>query len=141
MNATTVVNILLLGSLFLLSPIVENQAEEILLPQEPKSFAVKIYQPDIIITSTINGTVLFNVTYFDPSNNSNKTIKENSRLNINKNSEMISADQAGFYIFDLIASNIGKIKIKGQGIYFMSWFVIIIFISIRLGIFIKYQYF
>jgi hypothetical protein len=141
MNVNTIANILLLASLFLLSPMVEDQTEVLLLPEAPLSIAVKIYQPEIIITSSINGTVEFNVTYFDASNNSNKSVALNGELNFDENSGKISADRAGFYIFDLVATNIGKVKIKSEGIYFISWFFIAILISVRLGIFIKYQYY
>lgn len=141
MKITTLSNIMLLASLLLLSPLVENPFEETLIQNTAKSIAIEIHQPEIKITSSIAGTVVFNVTYFRTSNNNTNVILTNAKLDLSTREIIIKAKEPGYYIFDLISTDIGKISIKAQGIYQTSWIIILIFLIFRLLIWTKNRYF
>lgn len=141
MKITTLSNIMLLASLLLLSPLVENPFEETLIQNTAKSIAIEIHQPEITITSSIAGTVVFNVTYFRTSNNNTNVILTNAKLDLSTREIIIKAKEPGYYIFDLISTDIGKISIKAQGIYQTSWIIILIFLIFRLLIWTKNRYF
>ncbi|MCE7734928.1 MAG: hypothetical protein GPJ54_08635 [Candidatus Heimdallarchaeota archaeon] len=141
MKNTTLVNILLLVSLLLLSPLTENPQEANLVQNTPKSVAVEIHQPEIKITSSFVGTIVFNVTYFQTSDNNTEIILTNGLLDEFNPELVIKAKDAGFYIFDFISTHIGKVTIEAQGIYQMSWIIISIFSLLKLIMWTKSRYF
>lgn len=132
---------MLLASLLLLSPLVENPIEETLIQSTAKSIAIEIHQPEIKITSSIAGTVVFNVTYFRTSNNNTNVILTNAKLDLSIREIIIKAKEPGYYIFDLISTDIGKVSIKAQGIYQTSWIIILISSIFRFVLWTKNRYF
>ncbi|OLS28193.1 MAG: hypothetical protein HeimC2_08480 [Candidatus Heimdallarchaeota archaeon LC_2] len=141
MKITTLINILLIASLFILTPFTASSEIIDLFPDTPKSVVIEIHQPDMTIKSNIAGTVRLNVSYFDTTNNSTETILENFELTVQSNKKTISFDEPGYYLIELESDGIGEIEISGEGVYTLNLVIIGFFLIIRIAIWVKFEYF
>ncbi|MHA2275769.1 MAG: hypothetical protein ACXAC2_08390 [Candidatus Kariarchaeaceae archaeon] len=141
MKISTLSNILLLGSLLLISPLAEQPTEIRIIQQTPISIAVEIHQPQISIKSSVAGEVNYTITYFNAKENTTKKIPVGGTLTTNNRDVTHKVTDIGFYIFDFFSTAIGKITIQGKGIYLASWFYILLFVILRLAIWVRTQYF
>lgn len=141
MKITTLINIILLASLFLLSPLAAGAQQVSLRPDTPKSVVVEIHQPKITIKSNIADLVNFNISYIDTKDNSTKIIYENGLLDSETNEESITTETAGYYLIDFLSRGIGEITISGSGVYTLHLIIIAIVSIIRLSFWVKHEYF
>lgn len=141
MKITTLINILLIASLFILTPFTASSEIIDLFPDTSKSVVIEIHQPDMTIKSNIAGTVRLNVSYFDTTNNSTETILENFELTVQSNKKTIPTDEPGYYLIELESDGIGEIEISGEGVYTLNLVIIGFFLIIRIAIWVKFEYF
>ena len=141
MKITTLVNILLIASLFILTPLTASSENIDLFPDTPKSVIVEIHQPNMKIKSNIAGTVTVNIYYFDTSTNSTEIILDNFELTVQSNKKTISSDKPGYYLIELVADGIGEIEISGEGVYVLNLAIIGFFLVIRIALIVKFEYF
>jgi hypothetical protein len=143
MKLSTLANILILGSLLLLSPLAEQPTEVRVIQQTPISYAVEIHQPKISIKSSVIGTVNYNITFVDDVDVIENLSDPKSRgeLTTDNNEVIIDVEKVGFFIFEFLSTSLGTVTIQGEGIDLSSWFYILIFAIFRLAIWIREQYF
>ena len=123
MKFKTPLHILLLISLLLLTPLVQNEKNVTLIGDVKKSIIIRINSPEIKISSDNSETIQLNVTYLDESSQQTKLVTPSIFAFIS--SKNIPTDTPGQYLLEFLSPKLSEITIDGQGLYLSS--IVIVF--------------
>ena len=115
MKVTTIIHILVICSLVMLLPLVENSYSTTLFPDTPKSIVLNVHTPELKFSSDKLTVIELTVSYMDPiGNNQDKITPDFFQFT---SSKTIKIDKPGSYLIEFFSEEIVEVTVEGDGIY------------------------
>lgn len=128
MKITTLIHILLICSLVMLLPPLENDYSTTLFPDTEKSIVINIHTPQLKFTSDKLVPIGLNVSYMDPI--TNKITRITQPFNQFTSKSTIETSDPGSYLIEMFSGEIVNIKIETSGIYTTTIVIILVLLII-----------
>ena len=122
MKRETLFFVCFVTSIITIVPLLEPAHEFTVKPNIEGSVVYNVHTPSIKIIASVNSLIKINVTFLNLNKESSSPILSQHEF---KSTVTVDTDQPGYYLIEILSSEISKVKIEGSGIYFVNIVLII----------------